>query len=108
MASKLEFVEYVCEQLSGAGEITYKKMFGEYGLYCDAKPIGVICDDQLFIKKTAAGAEILPGCPEQPPYEGAKPSFLVESLDDRELMACFIRATYEALPMPKPKKKKAQ
>ena len=107
MASKIEFVEYVCEQLSGAGEITYKKMFGEYGLYCDGKPIGVVCDDQLFIKKTAAGAAILPGCPEAPPYEGAKPSFLIESLDDRELMARFIRATYEELPAPKPKKKKS-
>lgn len=107
MASKIEFVEYVCEQLSGAGEITYKKMFGEYGLYCDGKPIGVVCDDQLFIKKTAVGAAILPGCPEAPPYEGAKPSFLIESLDDRELMARFIRATYEELPAPKPKKKKS-
>lgn len=107
MASKIEFVEYVCEQLSGGGEITYKKMFGEYGLYCDGKPIGVVCDDQLFIKKTAAGAAILPGCPEAPPYEGAKPSFLIESLDDRELMARFIRATYEELPAPKPKKKKS-
>lgn len=105
MASRIEFVEYVCEQLSGAGEITYKKMFGDYGLYCDSKPIGVICNDQLFIKKTAAGSAILPGCPEEPPYQGAKPSFLVEELDDRELMAKFIRATYEELPMPKPKKK---
>ena len=31
MASRIEFVEYVAEQCGGAGEITYKKMFGEYG-----------------------------------------------------------------------------
>ncbi len=30
MASSLDFVEYVCEQISGAGEITYKKMFGDF------------------------------------------------------------------------------
>lgn len=107
MASKIEFVEYVCEQLSGGGEITYKKMFGEYGLYCDDKPIGVVCDDQFFLKKTKAGAAILPDCPEAPPYAGAKPSFLIEDLDDRELMARLIRATYEELPAPKPKKKKS-
>lgn len=106
MASKQEFVEYVCEQLSGAGEITARKMFGDYGLYCDGKPIGVVCDDQLFVKKTAAGAAILPGCPEEPPYDGAKPSFLIQDVDDRELMARFIRATYDELPAPKPKKKK--
>lgn len=107
MASKIEFVEYVCEQLSGGGEITYKKMFGEYGLYCDGKSVGVICDDQLFLKKTDAGAAILPDCPEAPPYPGAKPSLLIESLDDRELMARLIRATWEELPFPKPKKKKS-
>lgn len=40
MASRIDFVEYVCEQMSGAGIITYKKMFGEYGVYCDGKIIG--------------------------------------------------------------------
>lgn len=106
MASKIEFVEYVCEQLGGAGEITYKKMFGEYGIYCNGKIVGLICDDQLFVKKTAAGEAILPGCPEAAPYEGAKPHLLIESVDDRELMGRFVSATYEELPVPKPKKKK--
>ena len=32
MASSLEFVSFVTEQLSGAGTITYKRMFGEYGI----------------------------------------------------------------------------
>lgn len=40
MASTAEFVEYICEQTSGAGIITYKKMFGEYGVYCNGKIIG--------------------------------------------------------------------
>lgn len=107
MATKPEFADYVCEQLSGAGEIICRKMFGEYGLSLEGKSIGVICDDQLFLKKTAAGAAILPDCPEAPPYEGAKPSFLIEDLDDRELMTRLVRATWEELPLPKPKKKKA-
>lgn len=106
MASSLDFVEYVCEQLRGAGEITYKKMFGEYGIYCNGKIIGVICDDQFFVKKTDAGADILPDLEEAPPYEGAKPYFLVDCVDDDELMTQFISATCAALPAPKPKKKK--
>lgn len=56
LASNLEFVEYVCAQISAAGDITYMKMFGEYGVYCDGKVIGVICDNQFFVKKTEAGA----------------------------------------------------
>ncbi len=31
MASRIEFVQYITDQLTGAGTITYRKMFGEYG-----------------------------------------------------------------------------
>lgn len=106
MASNLEYVEYVCDQLSGAGVISYKKMFGDYCVYCDGKVFGLICDDQLFIKKTAAGLAVIPDCELAAPYEGAKPHLLIENVDDRELMAKFISATCDELPMPKPKKKK--
>ena len=50
MASSPDFVEYVCFQLRHAGEISFKKMFGEYGLYCDRKYFGLVCDNQLFVK----------------------------------------------------------
>lgn len=107
MASTLDFVEYVCDQISGAGEITYKKMFGEFGIYCNAKIIGLVCDDQFFVKKTKAGASICPDCQEASPYAGAKPHFAVDQIDDRELMKRFISATYQELPQPKPRKKAA-
>lgn len=106
MASKLEFVEYVCGQISDAGEISYKKMFGEYGIYCNGKIIGVICDDQFFVKKTNAGMRLCPDFDEAPPYTGAKAHLVVDSVDDRDFMAKFIMATYDELPAPKPKKKK--
>ena len=106
MASSVEFVEYVCDQLSQAGEISCKKMFGEYGIYCNGKIIGLICEDQFFVKKTVKGAELLTEANEAPPYTGAKPHFVMESLEDKALLGAFIRATYEELPMPKPKKKK--
>lgn len=60
MASKIEFVEFIAEQLGHAGTITYRKMFGEYGIYCNGKIFGVICDDQLYIKITEAGRKICP------------------------------------------------
>ena len=52
MSSKPEFVEYCAEQCRGAGEITYKKMFGEYGLYCNGKIFALVCDDEFFVKIT--------------------------------------------------------
>ena len=106
MASNLEFVEYVCDQISGAGSITYKKMFGEYGVYCDGKVIGVICDNQFFVKKTEAGAALCSDYEEAAPYTGAKPHFIIDSVDNQERMARLIRATCDELPAPKPKKKK--
>lgn len=60
MASSPEFVQYVADQLSAAGIITYRKMFGEYALYCNGKIFALICDDQLLLKKTEAAARIAP------------------------------------------------
>lgn len=108
MASSLEFVQFACDQMSEAGEITYRKMFGEYGLYCDGKFFAVICDDQLFIKVTEAGSELAPELPLGPPYEGAKPHFIIEDLEDRAFLTAFVRRTAEALPLPKPRKKKVK
>lgn len=106
MASRQEFVDHVVDQLSGAGQIRYQKMFGEYGLYCNGKIFALICDDRLFLKITNAGREIVPDLPEVPPYHGARNYFLVEDVDDRELLTRLAIATYEELPAPKPKIKR--
>lgn len=106
MASTAEFVSYVCGQMRQAGEITYKKMFGEYGIYCNGKIIGLICDNQLFIKETDTGRILLKEVLEAAPYPGAKLYFLIEDLEDAAWLMAFIQATYEELPVPKPKKKK--
>ncbi len=109
MASKLEFVEYIAEQLSGAGEIKYRKMFGEYGLYCNGKYFAGICDNQLFVKITKAGEKY--SLPKKPPYDGAKDSFLVENIDDAEFLTRLALDTVNELPEPKPKvpkKKKSE
>ena len=104
MSSKIEFVEYVAEQCRGAGEITCKKMFGEYGLYCNGKIFALVCDDQFFVKITDEVKADYPDLPEQPPYDGTKNYFLVENVDDREFLTELVTATYNALPEPKPKK----
>lgn len=106
MASSVEFAEYVCGQAEDAGDVSYRRMFGEYGIYLDGKFIGVICDNQFFVKITKVGEEILPKCLKESPYDGAKLYFLIEDLEDRDLLCRFLRASFEELPMPKPKKKK--
>ncbi len=107
MASSIEFVQYVADQMRGAGEITYRKMFGEYGIYCDGKIFGVICEDQLFIKKTEKGQKLWPDLEEGSPYQGAKPHFLIEDIDDSSKLTELVVQTCRELTPPKPKKKKA-
>ncbi len=106
MASHPDFVEYVAEQISGAGDISWRKMFGEYGVYCNGKIIGLICDDTFFVKITEAGKKLCPYFPECPPYEGSKPYLQVSDLDNPELLAQLVTVTWAELPEPKPKKKR--
>ncbi|MDD4159493.1 MAG: TfoX/Sxy family protein [Synergistaceae bacterium] len=106
MATSEEFMTYISDQLSDAGVITCRKMFGEYTIYCDTKVIGMVCDGQLFLKKTNAGFRLLKEVCEVPAYKGAKPSFLITSTDDREYLTKLVRASWSELPYPKPKKKK--
>lgn len=106
MASQLEFVEYVAEQLQDAGEISCKKMFGEFGLYCNGKFFAMVCDDQFFVKVTSEAEAAFPALPKAPPYDGVKDCFLVEDVDNREMMRRLAEITCAALPEPKPKKRK--
>lgn len=109
MATDASFIDYLRDQIGAAGAIEFKKMFGEYAVYCDGKVVALVCDDQLFLKPTAAGRAALGSVVEAPPYPGAKPYFLVQDrLDDRATMIEAIRLTAAALPAPKPKPAKAR
>lgn len=108
MASDAGFVQYVADQLSGAGEVRCRKMFGEYGLYLNGKFFALICDDRFFVKDTPEGRAAAPELPLAPPYKGARPCLLVEDVDDRELLIRLAQATWAALPEPAPKKKKKE
>ena len=112
MASSPEFMQSVAARLEDAGSITYRKMFGEYCVYCDGKPFGCVCDDRLFVKITEPGGHILDpfagsGTTDgklELPYEGGKPMLRVERLEDRAFLKKLVRMTCEALPEAKKKR----
>lgn len=108
MASSPELVQFVLEQLQEAGAVSAKKMFGEYGLYCDGKYFAVICDNRLLLKVTKGGMALLPAGKMESPYQGAKPMLLVEDLEDADFLCRLTLATCAELPPPKPKKKPEQ
>jgi DNA transformation protein len=108
MATDQNTIDFLFDQLSRLGGASTKKMFGEYCLYLFGKPVGLVCDDQLFLKPTKAGRAMLAQVVEGSPYPCAKPHLLItpDQWEDAEWLCELVRATDRELPMPKPKIKK--
>ena len=108
MATQQRTVDFILEQLQAAGDVSARKMFGEYALYCEGKVVALVCDDQLFVKPTEAGKNYIGTVEEAPAYPGAKPSYLIsgDQWDDADWLTELIKITAKELPMPKPKKSK--
>jgi TfoX/Sxy family transcriptional regulator of competence genes len=109
MASDQSFVDFIVDQIESAGTITWKKMFGEYAVYCNGKVVALVCDNKFFVKPTEAGRKFIGKVKEAPAYPGAKMSYLIEDkLEDREWISQLVRITWSELPEPAVKKKKTK
>lgn len=110
MASTKAFIDYFTEQLtaSGAGEINCRKMFGDYGVYCDGAFFALVCDDQFFVKVTPAGTALLGAdYPKGLAYDGAKtPMFKVDDFENYDLMRRLVTVTCAELLKERKKDKK--
>lgn len=106
MSSSQSTVNYIVDLLRISGNISARKMFGEYGLYMDGKMFALICDDQLYIKPTPEGRALLIAqsqtLPEAAPYPRAKPCFVITEthLEDADWLSLLIQTTVQALPLP--------
>lgn len=109
MASQQSIIDFILDQISEAGSVSAKKMFGEYGIYCNNKIVAFVCDDQLFLKPTAAAKKFIGDYSESCPYPGAKPYLLIseEKWDDREWLVQLFRISAEQLPITSKKSPRA-
>ena len=105
MATTQEYIEYVCEQISGIGEIRYKKMFGEYMVYVNDKPVIIVCNNIAFVKKLECIEEKMQDAEVGFPYKGAKEHYILD-IDNREICHQVVTEGEKVTPVPKPKKKK--
>lgn len=107
MGSKQSTIDYILPKIQDAGEVSARKMFGEYGVYCDGRVVAMVCDDQFYLKPTEAGRKYLVNPEEGQPYPGAKLWFLIpeDEWDDKQKLTELLRVTVAELPLPKPKKK---
>ena len=107
MSSSLDFVNYVCEQLEGVGAIRSRKMFGEYMVYVNDKPVLLVCDNTVFVKIVPELAALMADAERGLPYEGAKEHYILD-IDDTDLARQVVAVLETVTPLPKPKKKKAE
>ncbi|NLY37346.1 MAG: transcriptional regulator [Tissierellia bacterium] len=105
MATSLEFIEFICEQITGSGEIRYRKMFGEYMVYVNNRPLLLICDNTVYVKKLAALKDIMEDSETAIPYKGAKEHYILD-IDDFELSRKVIAILEAITSIPVKRKKK--
>ena len=95
MSSTKEYKDYILEQLSLLDDISYKPMMGEYLLYYNSILFGGIYDDRLLVKKTQNNMKY--NMQESIPYDGAKPMYLVDDVDNQEILKDIVINTYNDL-----------
>ena len=107
MASSADYVEYVCEQLQGTGDVRFRKMFGDYMIYVNDKPLVLVCDNSAYVKMVPEAAALLQDAPTGVPYEGAREHYLLD-IDNRELAHAVIAVLESITPLPKPRRPKGK
>lgn len=95
MASTIDYKDFILDQLDLLDNITFKKMMGEYLLYYNGILFGGIYDNRLLVKKVESNEKY--NMEEAIPYEGGKPMYLVEELDNKEMLKNIVIDTCKVL-----------
>lgn len=100
MASSKDFLDFILDQVNDQELFKWRKMFGEYAIYYDNKVIGLICDNQFYLKNTKVGREFvvkelgLENLHLASPFPKAKDWILLdEEIENRELLNELIAIT---------------
>ena len=95
MASTKEYRNFIVEQLNILDNITCKPMMGEYLLYYKNTLFGGIYDDRLLVKIVDNNKKYK--MEEAIPYNGAKTMYLVDNVDNNDLLKDIVLDTYNGL-----------
>lgn len=104
MASTKEYLDFIMEQLSELGGVSFRAMMGEYILYYRGKVFGGIYDDRLLVKPVPAAVKMVPDATMELPYDGAKEMILVDDVDNRQFLCELVGSMWGELPEKKKKK----
>jgi TfoX/Sxy family transcriptional regulator of competence genes len=104
VATSVDYIEYVREQIAGTGEIRYKKMFGEYMVYVNEKPVLLVCDNTVFVKILPCLDVLMKEAGKGFPYDGAKEHYVLD-IDNATLCKKIVAVLEPVIPYPKPREK---
>ena len=107
MASDQDFIEFVCDQIAGCGAIRSRKMFGEYMVYVNDKPVLLVCDNTVYVKKLDVLESLMSDAELGVPYPGSKEHYILE-IDDADLSKKVVDLLEPITPIPKKRKKKTK
>ena len=99
MATSKEYKDFILEQLDLLDNITCKAMMGEFLLYYNDVLFGGIYDNRLLVKIVDTNKKY--NMKEQNPYEKAKPMYLVDDVDNKELLKEIVIETCKSLTIKK-------
>ena len=105
MATAPDFIEYVCDQINDVGVVRHKKMFGEYMVYVNDKPILLVCENTVYVKMLPCIDGLLSDAEKGFPYKGAKEHYILDT-DNTELLKTVVGILEQITSPPKPRKKK--
>ena len=95
MATTKDYRDFILEQLNLLDNITCKSMMGEYLRYYNGILFGGIYDDRLLVKIVDSNKKY--NMQESIPYESAKSMYLVDDVDNQELLRDIILDTCKDL-----------
>lgn len=95
MATRKEYRDFILDELCLLDNITCKPMMGEYLLYYNGVLFGGIYDDRLLVKRVGSNRKY--NMEEEIPYDGAKPMYYVDDIEDKEKLRDIVLDTYSDL-----------
>lgn len=104
MSTRLEFIEFICDQIADCGVIRYRKMFGEFMVYVNDKPILLVCDNTVYVKMNAILEPLMLNAERGFPYKGSKEHFILD-IDDAEFSQQVIGMLEPITPIPQKRRK---
>ncbi len=84
--------------------VRYKKMFGEYMVYINGKPILLVCDNNVYVKILPCLEGLMVDAERGFPYKGGKEHYVFD-IDNVELIQVVIDVLEPVTQLPKPRKK---